>query len=281
MLPYPNISPVIVQLGPLALRWYGLMYLIGLTGAYFLIKRRVHRQKLGLTAEQVYDMVVYAALGVFLGGRLGYVLFYNLPYYLEHPLKIPAVWEGGMSFHGGLLGVIVALILFAYRCGVTVYTVADLAAAVTPLGLGFGRLGNFINGELFGRATDVPWCMVFPAGGPDCRHPSQLYEALLEGALLFTVLWVLNRRPTPPGTILWTFLAGYGMCRVIVEFFREPDPQMGTFFGGMSMGQILSAPMILVGVTMLIFGYVRRSDNNPSRPASPDVRRQQAAKRGA
>lgn len=263
MLPYPNISPVIVQVGPLALRWYGLMYLIGLTGAYFLIRKRVEEQQLGLTADQVYDMVIYAALGVFLGGRLGYVLFYNLSYYLQNPLKIVAVWEGGMSFHGGLIGVIVSLIWYAHRMGLTVYAVADLAAAVTPLGLGFGRLGNFINGELYGRPTDVPWCMVFPAGGPDCRHPSQLYEATLEGALLFTALWTISRFKTPPGTLLWSFLAGYGICRVIVEFFREPDAQMGTLFGGISMGQLLSAPMILVGLTMLIVGFMR-ADGKPT-----------------
>ncbi|MFO0773610.1 MAG: prolipoprotein diacylglyceryl transferase [Nitrospiraceae bacterium] len=265
MLPYPNISPVIVQLGPLALRWYGLMYLIGLTGAYFLVKRRVEEQKLGLSGDQVYDMVVYAALGVFLGGRLGYVLFYNLGYYLEHPLKIFAVWEGGMSFHGGLLGVITSLIWYARKTGMAIYTVADLAAAVTPLGLGFGRIGNFINGELFGRPTDVAWCMVFPMGGPDCRHPSQLYEAMLEGVLLFTVLWLIYKTSPPPGTLLWSFLAGYGTCRVIVEFFREPDAQMGTFLGGISMGQALSAPMFLIGVTMLIVGYLRA---NPSRQAN-------------
>ncbi len=269
MLPYPSINPIIVQVGPLALRWYGLMYLIGLTGAYWLIRRRVAEQRLGLTPDQVYDMVVYAALGVFLGGRLGYVFFYNLPYYLEHPLKIAAVWEGGMSFHGGLIGVIVSLIWFARRMGMPVYTVADLAAAVTPLGLGFGRIGNFINGELFGRPTDVPWCMVFPNGGPDCRHPSQLYEASLEGVLLFTVLWVISRFRVPPGTILWSFLAGYGICRFIVEFFREPDPQMGMFFGAISMGQVLSSPMIFIGLTMLVIGFLRARPERDAHATNP------------
>ena len=168
MIPYPNINPIIVQIGPLALRWYGLMYLIGLTSAYFFIRSRVTKQRLPMSADHVYDMIVFGALGVFLGGRLGYVLFYNLPYYLQNPLKIVAVWEGGMSFHGGLIGVLAALILFSYRRGIPFITIADLAAAATPIGLGFGRLGNFINGELFGRPTDVPWCMVFPAGGPEC-----------------------------------------------------------------------------------------------------------------
>ena len=264
MIPYPNISPIIVQIGPLALRWYGLMYLIGLTSAYFFIRNRVTKRELPMTADHVYDMIVFGALGVFLGGRLGYVLFYNLPYYLQNPLKIVAVWEGGMSFHGGLIGVLAALILFSYRRGIPFITIADLAAAATPIGLGFGRLGNFINGELFGRPTDVPWCMVFPAGGPECRHPSQLYEAMLEGALLFTMLWLISRRPVPPGTLCGSFLAGYGLCRVTVEFFREPDPQMGFIFDQVSMGQVLSSPMILVGIGIICWAYWRHGHNQPS-----------------
>jgi phosphatidylglycerol---prolipoprotein diacylglyceryl transferase len=167
---FPNIDPVFFALGPVQFRWYGLMYLIGLSAAYLLIKRKAARKDLPISPDQVYDMVIFAALGVFLGGRLGYTLFYNFPYYSEHPLKIIAVWEGGMSFHGGLLGTIVALLWFSKRTGIPTYTVADLAAAVTPIGLGFGRLGNFINGELYGRATDVDWCMVFPGAGPACRH---------------------------------------------------------------------------------------------------------------
>jgi phosphatidylglycerol:prolipoprotein diacylglycerol transferase len=214
-----------------------------------------------MTADHVYDMIVFGAMGVFLGGRLGYVLFYNLPYYLQNPLKIVAVWEGGMSFHGGLIGVMAALILFSYRRGIPFVTIADLAAAATPIGLGFGRMGNFINGELFGRPTDVPWCMVFPAGGPDCRHPSQLYEATLEGVLLFTVLWVISRRPIPPGTLSGTFLVGYGLSRVIVEFFREPDSQMGFIFDHVSMGQLLSSPMILIGIGIIWWAYRRQARN--------------------
>ena len=208
-LPYPDIDPVFLRIGPLQFRWYGLMYLISLTLAYFILQARVKAKHVPLSKDQVYDMIVYAAVGVFVGGRLGYVLFYNLAYYLENPLKILAVWEGGMSFHGGLLGTILALILFAKRQGVPVLTIADLAAGVTPIGLCLGRIGNFINGELFGRPTDVPWCMVFPAGGPPCRHPSQLYEAGLEGVLLFTMLWLITRTPHPPGAIFWSFLSGY------------------------------------------------------------------------
>ena len=195
-IPYPNISPVFLELGPLQFRWYGLMYLIGLAGAYFLIIRRVESGGLSMTRDQVYNMVVWAAFGVFIGGRLGYTLFYNFSYYVQHPANILAVWEGGMSFHGGLLGVIVALFWFSQRQGIPAYQVADLAAAATPIGLGFGRIGNFINGELYGRATDVDWCMVFPNGGPACRHPSQLYEAGLEGVFLFTLLWVIWKTAT-------------------------------------------------------------------------------------
>lgn len=264
-IPYPQINPVFFELGPLQFRWYGLMYLIGLTGAYFLIKSRAATKGLPLSKDQIYDMVVWAALGVFIGGRLGYTLFYNLPYYLQHPTKIIAVWEGGMSFHGGLLGTIIALAWYSKRRGIPAYTIADLAAGVTPIGLGFGRIGNFINGELFGRATDVEWCMVFPNGGPACRHPSQLYEAALEGVLLFTVLWLIAKRATPPGTVFWSFIAGYGVCRFAVEFFREPDAHLGFVFGSFSMGQFLSLPMIVLGAFMLALGYQRQA----SRPPAP------------
>lgn len=258
-LPYPQIDPVFLTLGPLQFRWYGLMYLIGLTAAYFLIKRTVAAKGLPLESGHVYDMVFFAAIGVFLGGRIGYTLFYNFPYYSRHPEKILAVWEGGMSFHGGLIGTIVMLIWFAKKRGLPVYTVADLAAAVTPIGLGFGRIGNFINGELYGRATDVDWCMVFPTGGPACRHPSQLYEAGLEGMLLFAVLWWIGRKPAPPGTIFWSFIAGYGVCRLAVEFVREPDAHLGFVLGPFSMGQLLSAPMIMLGIFMLVWGYQKAS----------------------
>ncbi|MBX3237266.1 MAG: prolipoprotein diacylglyceryl transferase [Nitrospiraceae bacterium] len=258
-IPYPNIDPVFLHLGPLQFRWYGLMYLIGLTLAYFIIGARAKAQNLPLNKDQVYDMIVYAAVGVFTGGRLGYVLFYNLSYYLENPLKILAVWEGGMSFHGGLIGTIIALVLFAKRRGIGVLTIADLAAGVTPVGLGLGRIGNFINGELFGRPTDVDWCMVFPGGGPVCRHPSQLYESALEGALLFTVLWLIARRMPPAGTVFGSFLIGYGICRFIVEFFREPDAQIGFLFGTLSMGQLLSLPMLVGGAVILVIAAQRRA----------------------
>jgi phosphatidylglycerol:prolipoprotein diacylglycerol transferase len=254
-IPYPHIDPVFLELGPLQFRWYGLMYLIGLSAAYLLITRKAAARGLSLGPDQIYDMVVFAAFGVFIGGRIGYTLFYNFSYYSQHPLKILAVWEGGMSFHGGLIGTTIALIWFGRRRGVPIYTIADLAASVTPIGLGFGRLGNFINGELYGRPTDVDWCMVFPAGGSACRHPSQLYEASLEGVLLFTILWLIGRRPTPPGTVCWSFIAGYGICRLIVELFREPDQHMGFVLGPITMGQLLSAPMVMLGIVMLVWGY--------------------------
>ncbi len=265
-IPYPHINPVFVELGPLQFRWYGLMYLIGLTAAYFLIRRRVVTKGLPLDSTQIYDMVVFAAFGVFIGGRLGYTVFYNPSYYLQNPLKIFAVWEGGMSFHGGLVGTIVALVWFSARRGLPVYTVADLAAAVTPIGLGLGRIGNFINGELYGRATDVDWCMVFPTGGPTCRHPSQFYEAGLEGVVLYVVLWLIGRRDTPPGTIFWSFITGYGLCRLAVEFVREPDAHLGLILGPFSMGQLLSAPMVMAGIFMLAWGYRKAALATPRAP---------------
>jgi len=262
-IPYPQINPVFLEFGPLQFRWYGLMYLLGLTGAYFLIKARVSGKGLPLAKEQIYDMVVWAALGVFIGGRLGYTLFYNFSYYIQHPAKIIAVWEGGMSFHGGLLGTIIALLWYSKRQGISPYITADLAAGAAPIGLGFGRIGNFINGELFGRATDVDWCMVFPGGGPACRHPSQLYETILEGPFLFIILSVIGKKPTPPGTIFWSFVAGYGLCRFVVEFFREPDAHLGLIIGSFSMGQLLSLPMVVIGAFMLALGYQRRAWREP------------------
>ena len=255
MIPYPQIDPVFFRLGPLAFRWYGLMYLIGLVAAYFLIKSRAATKKLNLSKEQLSDLIVFAALGVFVGGRIGYVLFYNLSFYLEHPLKIFAVWEGGMSFHGGFLGTCVALWIYCRKKGFPLLTIADLAAGAVPIGLGFGRIGNFINGELFGRPTDVPWCMVFPHGGPDCRHPSQLYEAGLEGVALFIILSVINRRQTPPGTVFWSFISGYGIARFAVEYFRQPDNHLGFLFELLTMGQFLSSPMIALGFFMIFRGY--------------------------
>lgn len=253
VIPNPQIDPVLIKLGPIAIRWYGLMYVLGLLGAFFLIKARAALRNVPLSIDDLHDLILYAALGVIVGGRLGYVLFYNLPYYVENPVKVFAVWEGGMAFHGGLLGVLLAGWLFCRRKGYAFYTVADLATLAAPIGLGLGRLGNFINGELFGRPTEVPWCMVFErtGGGPVCRHPSQLYEAFLEGGVLFLLIWIVGRRPRPPGFLFWTFITGYAACRIFVEFFREPDAHIGLWAGYISRGQILSMPMLLLGLVMI------------------------------
>ena len=253
MLPNPDIDPVLIRLGPIAIRWYGLMYVLALSQAFFIIKARAANRKVALSIDDLHDIILYAAVGVILGGRLGYILFYNLPYYLEYPAKLLAVWEGGMSFHGGLLGVVVAVFVFCRRKGHPFYTIADLATPTVPIGLGLGRLGNFINGELYGRVTDVPWCIVFEktGGGPLCRHPSQLYEAFLEGLLLFAVIGAVGRRPRAPGTLFWTLIAGYGVCRSFVEFFREPDAHLGLLAGVLSMGQALSLPMMALGLVMI------------------------------
>ena len=261
MLPNPDIDPVLFRLGPIAIRWYGLMYVCGLTAAFFMIKARAVKHQVALSLDNLHDLILYAAVGVILGGRLGYILFYNLPYYIESPVKLLAVWEGGMSFHGGLLGVIVAVGIFCRRKGRTFYAISDLAAPAVPIGLGLGRLGNFINGELYGRATDVPWCMVFSrtGGGFLCRHPSQLYEAFLEGVLLFALVWAVGRRPRAPGTVFWAFIAGYGACRAFVELFREPDAHLGLLAGMISMGQVLSLPMLALGLCMIWLGQRKQS----------------------
>ena len=250
-----DIDPIALDLGFIQIHWYGLMYLIGFAAAWGLGSWRAKQPGSGWTEEQISDLIFWGALGVVIGGRFGYVLFYNFDQFLANPLWLFAVWEGGMSFHGGLLGVCVALVLFCKKRGFPTASIADLAAGAAPIGLGFGRLGNFINGELFGRATNVEWCMVFPHGGPACRHPSQLYEAGLEGLALFILLTIINRRNTPAGTIFWTFIAGYGVARFFVEFFREPDSHLGFIFQWVTMGQLLCIPMIALGLIMILRGY--------------------------
>lgn len=255
---FPKIDPVFLRLGPLEFRWYGLMYIVGFICAYFLVLRGVKRKQLPLSTDDVADLIFSLALGVILGGRLGYVLFYNFSYYVSHPLKVFAVWEGGMSFHGGLIGVILAGLYIARRKKISFFTLADLCAPAGPIGLGLGRLGNFINGELFGRPTDLPWGMIFPGGGGVPRHPSQLYEAVLEGPVLFSLLWLLQRKPRSTGVVFWAFVSGYGLFRFFVEFFREPDPQLGLVLGPFSMGQLLSFPMFLFGALMVALVSMRK-----------------------
>jgi phosphatidylglycerol:prolipoprotein diacylglycerol transferase len=247
MLNAPQIDPVLFHLGPLAVRWYGLMYLLGFVAAFFIISRLAPRRQLPLDKDAVSDLLFYIVLGVILGGRFGYVLFYNIAYFLDHPLQIFAVWQGGMSFHGGLAGVVVATLLYCRRHAIAILPLADILAIAASIGLGLGRLGNFINGELWGRVTTLPWGVVFPAAGPQPRHPSQLYEAMIEGPILFFLLYWLFARKVRNGAVFFCFLIFYGVGRFIIEFFREPDQQIGFLWGGATMGQILCLSMILLG----------------------------------
>jgi phosphatidylglycerol:prolipoprotein diacylglycerol transferase len=252
VLVYPEIDPVAISLGPIQIHWYGVMYALAFGLAWWILARRHGR--LGLSRAQVGDLMFACILGVILGGRLGYVLFYNPGYFAANPLAVFALWDGGMAFHGGLVGVVVAGIWFARSHGLRILAVADFLAPVVPIGLGLGRVGNFINGELWGRPADpgLPWAMVFPHVDRLPRHPSQLYEALLEGVLLFTLLWLLDRRLRATGRLFGLFLLGYGVIRFGVEYFRAPDPQLGLLLMGLSMGQLLSLPMIAVGAWLVV-----------------------------
>lgn len=274
MLVHPDFDPIAFTIGPLhvgsmtlalPVRWYGLMYLVGFILFVLLGKLRARQNLLtGWHPRDVDDMLWYGIFGVILGGRLGYVLFYKPLYYLEHPLEVFQVWTGGMSFHGGFIGVLIALWLFARNRRKRWLAVTDFVAPLIPLGLGAGRIGNFINGELWGRVTDVPWGMVFPQAGPQPRHPSQIYEFLLEGVLLFLVLWSYTRRRRPLGAASGLFLVGYGACRFIAEFAREPDSFLGLLALGWSMGQWLSFPMIVVGLLMMLWAYQRSAKAQPT-----------------
>jgi phosphatidylglycerol:prolipoprotein diacylglycerol transferase len=261
---FPSIDPVFLSIGPLHFRWYGLMYVLSFIATYFLLSAELRRKNYSLTRDDLADLIFSGAMGVVLGGRIGYILFYNLDYYLDNPIRVFAVWEGGMSFHGGMLGVLAGILFFARSKKVSFFSILDMIAQCAPIGLGLGRIGNFINGELYGRVTDVPWGIVFPGGGEFPRHPSQLYEALLEGLLLFLIVRFSARRSQVIGIPSWTFCAGYGLFRCIVEFFREPDAQIGTFQGLFSMGQLLSLPMFLAGTFMIIVLLRRRPDAPPT-----------------
>jgi len=247
----PNIDPVAFSIGPLAVRWYGLMYLAGFAAAWWLGVSRIRKGLAPVTREAFDDLIFYGVLGVILGGRLGYVLFYKPGYYAAHPLEIFYVWQGGMSFHGGLLGVMAAMWFAARKHRVDYLRLMDFVAPLCPLGLAAGRLANFINGELWGRATDLPWGMVFRGAGPEPRHPSQLYQFALEGLALFVVLWWFSAKPRPRGQVSGVFLIGYGTFRFIAEFAREPDSFLGLLALGLSMGQWLCLPMIAGGVWLV------------------------------
>lgn len=266
-LPYPNIDPVFLRIGPVQLRWYGLMYMLSFIIGYFVLRRYAKLRKLGLSTDDLYDLLFYLILGVMVGGRLGYVIFYDLPSYLRDPLSILAIWQGGMSFHGGFIGVTVAAWWICRKKGWNFWEIADLVCVAVPIGLGLGRIGNFINGELFGRPTSRPWGMIFPEGGGVPRHPSQLYEALLEGLLLFLILRWIYRRNLYHGTVFWALVGFYGLFRFCVEFVREPDTQIGFDLGPFTRGQLLTFPMIVLGISMMII-YARRSPREKSRRKS-------------
>ena len=251
MIQFPEIRPYIFKIGPLQLRWYGLMYLFGFAGSWLLVRRAVRERAISLTAEDIGTLYTWCIVGLIAGARLGYVVFYNLSHYLEHPLDMLALWEGGMSFHGGLLGGVLAGFLFARRSGLRRFLLADLVMATAPVGLFFGRMGNFINGELFGRTTDAPWGMVFPLGGDEPRHPSQLYEAFLEGVVLLVILQIVWKATRREGTVTSLFLVLYGAMRFAVEFTREPDVHLGFVAGPFTMGQLLCAVMIAAGLFLL------------------------------
>jgi phosphatidylglycerol---prolipoprotein diacylglyceryl transferase len=271
LIPYPAIDPVLIHLGPFAIRWYALAYIAGLVIGWRVMRRVCQQPPAILSPEKIDDFLLWAALGVILGGRIGYVLFYKPTFFLENPLQILTLWEGGMSFHGGLLGVIVAIIAYALRNGTSPFMLSDLVAMVAPVGLFFGRIANFINGELWGRASDVPWAMVFPRGGPEPRHPSQLYQAFFEGVVLLsivTLVWRLTDGRRRPGLLTGVFCAGYGMARIVGELFREPDSFLGFLLGTswLSMGMVLSVPMVLFGLALVLRAYSRPALLQPKAP---------------
>ncbi len=258
---FPAIDPVLISFGPFAIRWYALAYIGGLLIAWRYCRWLALRPPQRVTPDAFDDFLLWATLGVLLGGRLGYVLFYKPDFYLAHPQEILFIWQGGMSFHGGLLGMVAAEVMFARRRGLAVLALADIVAAAAPIGLFLGRIANFINGELFGRPSEVPWAMVFPRGGPQPRHPSQLYEAAIEGLVLLLVLHLMVRARALErrGTLAGAFLIGYAAARMLAEVFREPDAHLGFLLGGTTMGQWLSLPLLLAGLALVVWAWRTRA----------------------
>jgi phosphatidylglycerol:prolipoprotein diacylglycerol transferase len=270
VIPFPAFDPVLISFGPVAIRWYALAYIVGILLGWLYARTIIKHESLWggpppLKPADYDDFVLWVTLGIILGGRIGYVLFYNPGYFAENPLESVELWKGGMSFHGGFVGCVVAVVLFARHRGIPVLSLGDLTCAAAPIGILLGRIANFINGELWGRATDVPWAMVFPNGGPLPRHPSQLYEALLEGLVLFLALAVLIRGGAlkRPGFIIGAFAVGYGMARSFCELFREPDVQLGFLWGGLTMGMLLSVPLILTGFAFMFVAMRRKRAAQP------------------
>jgi phosphatidylglycerol---prolipoprotein diacylglyceryl transferase len=271
---FPVFDPVAFAIGPFVIRWYALAYIGGIVLGWIYARSLIKTERLWsggspISLPQIDDFVLWVTIGIIVGGRTGYVLFYNPSFFIQHPADIFELWKGGMSFHGGFLGCVVAVMLFARKNNISILSLGDIVTAVGPIGLFLGRIANFINSELWGRAADssVPWAMIFPNGGPVPRHPSQLYEAGLEGILLFTILAVMIRLGAlkRPGLILGSFIAIYGFARIIGEFFREPDPQLGFLWGGLTMGMLLSVPMIIVG-TIIMVAALRRKTSTPIAP---------------
>jgi phosphatidylglycerol:prolipoprotein diacylglycerol transferase len=262
LLSYPQIDPVLVEFGPFVIRWYSLAYIFGLILGWYYLAHLIRRKNTPVSRADIDDFIMWATVGIILGGRLGYVLFYNFSYYSAEPQAIIRLWDGGMSFHGGFAGVMIAILLFTRLRKIPLLVFSDLVATVTPVGLFLGRLANFINGELWGRPADVSWAMIFPGGGPLPRHPSQLYEAGLEGLGLFVLLWLLAHKTTArdrPGLLTGVFVVGYSACRMLVEQFREPDEQLGFLFNSITMGQLLSLPMMMLGAALIWVALSGRS----------------------
>lgn len=248
-----DFNPILIDLGPVRVSWYGLMYILGFLISYILVRHQMKKKDFGISKIEVENLYFYLIIGLVIGARLGYVIFYDLKMYLSNPFEIIAIWHGGMSFHGGLIGVLVVGILFSWKNKKSFWKISDLIIVTVPIGLGLGRIGNFINGELYGRVTDVPWGMIFPKGGELPRHPSQLYECALEGVTLFFILWFLKDKKLPSGVLLSIFLSLYGFFRFFVEFFREPDAHLGFIIGPFTMGQVLSSFMIIGGIFLFIY----------------------------